>query len=94
MNNSKTTFGFVVSGKVQGVGFRWSTRNKARQLGLGGWVRNCADGRVEGEVSGNSGDVDLFLDWLAVGPPGGRVDALNTSQRGEWVDHQRFDIVS
>ena len=56
-----TTVSFVVSGRVQGVGFRYHTQNRAIQLGLTGWVRNRADGDVEGIVQGNSMDIESML---------------------------------
>ncbi len=61
---------FVVSGRVQGVGFRWFVRNAARELGLTGWVRNLADGRVEAEASGPPEALDAFERRLREGPRG------------------------
>ena len=63
-----------VSGRVQGVGFRWSTRIEAERLGLTGWVRNRADGTVETEFEGGDQPVEAMIAWLAAGPPGARVD--------------------
>ncbi len=71
------SYRFKVSGRVQGVGFRVATQRRALALGLRGWVRNLDDGSVEGCVSGlSSADLAAFRDWLAIGPPGARVDAL------------------
>jgi acylphosphatase len=59
----------IVSGEVQGVGFRQATRSTARSLHLLGWVRNVwADGRVEVFLQGEPGAVDRMVDWLWVGP--------------------------
>jgi acylphosphatase len=58
----------VVSGDVQGVGFRWSTREEAAERGLHGWVRNLADGGVEAVFEGPSEDVDAMVDWCRTGP--------------------------
>ena len=52
------------SGKVQGVGFRWTAAQAARERGLTGWVRNLWDGRVEMEVQGESSVIRLFLSDL------------------------------
>jgi len=63
----------LVSGVVQGVGFRYYTRKRASELGLSGWVRNLADGRVEVWVEGQPAPVEQLLEWLRRGPPGARV---------------------
>ena len=65
---------FFVSGRVQGVGFRASTRYRALELGLAGYARNLADGRVEAFVQGAAKDIETFAKWLQVGPPLARVD--------------------
>lgn len=65
-----------VSGRVQGVAFRWSTQQKAAELGVNGWVRNLHDGRVEVHVEGERGPVDALLAWLEHGPSAARVDDL------------------
>lgn len=67
---------FIVSGRVQGVYFRQSSVNQARQLGLRGWVRNLPDGRVEGIASGEAAALQSFKAWLRRGPAAARVDGL------------------
>jgi len=69
----------VVSGRVQGVGFRWSARAEAHRLGVSGWVRNRPDGTVEAEVEGDEGSVDGMLDWLGHGPAGASVDGVEVT---------------
>ena len=71
-----TLHGFV-TGRVQGVFFRAETRRKALELGLNGWVKNLADGRVELLVSGPAAGLDSMRTWLQRGPPLARVDNLN-----------------
>ena len=66
----------TVSGVVQGVGFRFSAVAEAERLGVSGWVRNRADGRVEAEVEGEPAAVERMLDWLRLGPPGAQVAAV------------------
>ena len=63
----------VVSGDVQGVGYRYTMRMVAREVGVTGWVRNRRDGSVEAEVEGSDAQVDEVLAWMAEGPPGSRV---------------------
>jgi len=65
-----------VSGRVQGVFFRASTRDKARALGLCGWVGNLPDGRVEVVASGAATDLAALHDWLRRGPAHAVVSAL------------------
>jgi len=66
-------YSIVVSGRVQGVGYRYFTRDAARSLGLSGWVRNMVDGRVELEVEGEQADIDSLIEQLRDGPALSRV---------------------
>lgn len=59
---------FTVNGRVQGVGFRAATADKARALGLQGWVRNLDDGRVELMAAGDTVSLDRLRAWLDNGP--------------------------
>ncbi|HYN88165.1 MAG TPA: acylphosphatase [Ardenticatenaceae bacterium] len=75
-----------VTGRVQGVFFRATTRSVARNLGLAGWVRNLADGRVEIVAEGAPAAVDQLLRWVAVGPDGAHVtnvESLDEPATGE-----------
>jgi acylphosphatase len=67
---------FLVSGKVQGVFFRASTRERALRLGLRGHARNLPDGRVEVVAVGTEAAMDALADWLRQGPPDARVDGV------------------
>lgn len=67
---------FRVSGRVQGVGFRWWTRLQARELDLQGTVRNTADGSVEVHARGEAAALDELRRRLASGPPGAHVEAV------------------
>ena len=68
---------FVVSGRVQGVGFRLFTMEAARREGLNGWVMNRHDGRVEAHAEGDRDAVDRFERQLRHGPPGCRVESFD-----------------
>lgn len=71
---------FVVSGRVQGVGFRYFVRERAQALGLGGWVRNLPDGRVEAFVEGPRAAVESMEELLAEGPSMARVERVDGSE--------------
>ncbi|MBI4962320.1 MAG: acylphosphatase [Desulfomonile tiedjei] len=82
----------VISGRVQGVNFRYYTRSMARQVGAGGWVRNLSDGSVEAVIEGGPDVVEAVISWCRTGPPAGRVDDLKVYEEpptGEFAD---FDI--
>ncbi|HZS94395.1 MAG TPA: acylphosphatase [Chloroflexota bacterium] len=76
-----------IRGVVQGVGFRFSARNRAVALGLSGWVRNDADGSVETEIEGSSDRVREFIAWARSGPPGALVDDVVTESQAPRGDH-------
>jgi len=83
----------VISGRVQGVGFRFATRGKALSLGLKGWVRNLPNGGVEVLAEGDGGSIEALFEWLRQGPPGSRVDEVEVLARGETsAQHKDFDI--
>ncbi|MBL8965870.1 MAG: acylphosphatase [Spirochaetaceae bacterium] len=66
----------VISGRVQGVGFRYSAREEARRLGLSGWVRNLDDGTVETRAEGPPEALEAYLAWLHQGPPGAWIESV------------------
>lgn len=86
------TWEIVVSGKVQGVFFRASTKNKARQLGLKGWVRNHRDGSVRIKVQGDEEAFRPFLDWVHEGPDRAEVDHVEWEQVDEEEVYADFDV--
>jgi len=71
----------LVSGRVQGVGFRWHTRAQAEALGLAGWVRNLPDGRVEAWIEGDEREIEAMLAWLARGPTAAHVRGIEAVVR-------------
>ena len=65
---------YVISGRVQGVGFRWFVETVAAREGVHGWVRNLPDGRVEAAAEGDQDALERFERALRHGPPAARVD--------------------
>lgn len=68
--------GFKITGRVQGVGFRYRAREKAIELGVTGYVQNLPDGSVYCQVRGEPDRVRLMQDWLSQGPPFAAVDQV------------------
>lgn len=66
----------LMTGLVQGVGYRASFERQAVALGLRGWVRNRRDGSVEAEVDGDAAALEAIISWARIGPPAARVDHL------------------
>lgn len=62
-----------ISGKVQGVGYRYSTVQEAQRLEIKGWVRNCLDGRVEAIFEGTEPQIEEMLQWCHQGPKTAKV---------------------
>ena len=82
---------FVVSGRVQGVGFRWFTQEAASREGVTGWVRNLSDGRVEALLEGEAEAVVRVERALRAGPRGARVDDVSVDDE-EPGGYRRFTI--
>jgi acylphosphatase len=85
-------FTALVSGRVQGVGFRYSARDKAIRLGLTGWVRNEYDGTVSVLAEGPRAKLDHFLEWLRRGPPGAWVSAVDFRRIEPHGTYRTFSI--
>jgi len=66
-----------ISGKVQGVGYRWFVRARAVELGVSGWVRNTRTGEVELAARGDSAKLELFESAVRRGPKGASVTAVH-----------------
>lgn len=82
----------LIAGRVQGVGFRFATCDKAESLGLTGWVRNCGDGRVEAEFEGERTLLDEMLQWCHLGPPGARVQEVESTWETGESGYRGFDV--
>ena len=79
---------YKVSGHVQGVFYRSSTQKEAQRLGLSGWVRNLADGRVEAVACGTAEQLATLEVWLHHGPPMAHVDNVKiTNELLESITH-------
>ena len=81
---------WLVSGRVQGVGYRWYVHSRASRMNLAGWVRNLDDGSVEVVAAGLEATLASLDEIIRAGPPGAHVTAVTTSD----VPHEAVDTKS
>ena len=81
-----------IDGRVQGVGFRYFIVRRAQEQGLKGWVKNLADGGVSIEAVGPKGDLEDFLSYVRVGPPGARLGAVQAHWAEDEPVYKTFDV--
>jgi len=81
-----------ISGRVQGVGFRYCTQREARRLSIRGWVENQPDGSVLACICGTPEQIKLMQTWLRHGPDGAIVDQVSFSDTNLPEGHQGFLI--
>jgi len=77
---AKKTIFIIVTGRVQGVGFRYFAWHKAQETGVTGWVKNAVSGNVEIEASGNKTDIEAFIDWIKIGPARAVVKTVSVTE--------------
>lgn len=82
-----------IKGRVQGVFFRESARQRAFQLGVRGWVKNLPDGDVAALAEGPRGQVDELVDWCRKGPPAARVEQVLVQDEEPRGDLSPFAVV-
>lgn len=82
----------TIQGFVQGVFYRVSCAERARELGLTGWVRNTRDGAVEAVFEGDRAAVEEILRWCRIGPPGARVTNIVVDWQPYRGEFARFAI--
>ena len=88
----KSAVHVVISGRVQGVWFRASTKEKAEQLGITGWVRNTADGNVEAVFVGDKDILNEMIKWCNQGPTHAKVNNVKVENIGSTDDFITFTI--
>ncbi len=80
-----------IHGRVQGVFFRASTRERAREVGTTGWVRNCPDGTVEMWLEGEPDAIESVEEWAHEGPRAARVERVE-AEDVEPEGHEQFEV--
>jgi acylphosphatase len=83
---------YLVTGRVQGVGFRWFVEREARLIGVSGWVRNRDDGAVEVLACGSNQQLGALYDKLKEGPRAARVDAVSVEEAESFRGFKTFQI--
>ncbi len=83
---------YLVTGRVQGVGFRWFVEREARLIGVGGWVRNRDDGTVEVMASGTNAQLGSLYDSLKAGPRAARIDRVEVDEAAPFRGYKTFQI--
>ncbi len=81
-----------ISGRVQGVGFRYNTRKKARNLGVSGWVKNLDDGRVEVVAEGDENKLESLIDFCHKGPLMAKVNNVEVSEEEPTGEFDDFNV--
>jgi acylphosphatase len=89
--SNRQTRRYVISGRVQGVGFRWFVEREAAAIGIAGWVRNCQNGDVEVMATGSSDQLRSLRAKLQEGPRASRVDQVGESD-APFLEAQTFRI--
>ena len=82
----------IVSGKVQGVGFRYFTHQKASELGINGYVQNLTNGNVKIIAVGKSEQIETLITWAKSGSPSAAVDNLDIESIQADYQYQGFEI--
>ncbi len=80
MHDDKRRIRLLITGRVQGVGYRYGVLQIARELGLAGWVRNRPDGSVEVTAEGAPAEIAALRAWCREGPPLARVAAMHEEE--------------
>ncbi len=83
----------IIYGKVQGVWFRYNTKNKANELGLYGWVKNIDDDKVEAVFEGEEQKIYSIIEWCSKGPPKAKVNKIEIFKKKYEKEYNNFSII-
>lgn len=81
-----------ISGRVQGVGFRYFVAQKAKEFGISGWVKNTVDGSVLVMAQGEESELNTFIDYLFIGPTLSRVDRISKYKMNSLSEFDNFSV--
>lgn len=83
---------FIISGTVQGVGYRYNSQQHALKLGIKGWVRNLNSGQVEIIAEGNADTLSKLEQWLGIGPSYAQVTQVDVEHQPATAEFSTFSI--
>lgn len=82
----------IISGRVQGVGYRYFVTQKANEMGITGWVKNSVDGGVIIVAQGIEEEIKTFIDYLYIGPTCSRVDQISKVKFNTLANFNNFSV--
>ena len=88
----KVQYELTISGRVQGVGYRYFAAQKANEMGITGWVKNAIDGSVIVVAQGIEEEIETFIDYLYIGPTRSRVDQISKVKFNTLSDFNTFSV--
>ena len=88
----KVQYELTISGRVQGVGYRYFAAQKANEMGIKGWVKNAVDGSVIVVAQGIEEEIETFIDYLYIGPTRSRVDQISKVKFYTLSDFNTFSV--
>ena len=88
----KVQYELTISGRVQGVGYRYFAALKANEMGITGWVKNAIDGSVIIIAQGIEEEIETFIDFLYIGPTRSRVDQISKVKFNTLSDFNNFSV--
>lgn len=88
----KVQYELNITGKVQGVGYRYFAVQKANEMGITGWVKNAVDGNVIIVAQGFEEEIETFIDYLYIGPTRSRVDQISKAKFNTSTNFNNFSI--
>ena len=93
MEEAFVTYHILISGMVQGIGFRSWTKRHAKRLRITGWVKNREDGAVEAMVQGQNTSTQVLLDLLHHGPPLAAITSVVSTQIVDVPQYEQFIVI-
>ena len=88
----KVQYELNITGRVQGVGYRYFAAQKANEMGIKGWVKNAVDGSVIVVAQGIEEEIKTFIDYLYIGPTRSRVDQISKVKFNTLSDFNNFSV--